>query len=58
MVTGEIAIVIQSSNLSTEQLERIAHTLTLNMFGVSTIYVVPLDVISFPGLSDLIGTKL
>jgi hypothetical protein len=58
MVTGEIAIVIQSSNLSTEQLERIAHTLILNMFGVSTIYVVPLDVINFLVLSDLIGTKL
>lgn len=58
MVTGQIAIVIQSSNLSTEQLERIAHALTLNMFGVSTIHVMPLYIISFPALADLIGIKL
>ena len=57
MVTGQIAIAIQSSNLSTEQLERIAHTLTLNMFGVSTIYVVPLDIPDISILADLLAIK-
>ena len=57
MISGQIAIVIQSSNLSTEQLERIAHALTLNMFGVSTINVVPLDVPSFLALEDMINIQ-
>ena len=57
MIPGQIAIVIQSSNLSTEQLERIAHALTLNMFGVSTINVVPLDVPSFLALEDMINIQ-
>ena len=57
MIPGQIAIVIQSSNLSTEQLERIAHALTLNMFGVCTINVIPLGVPSFLALEDLINIQ-
>jgi len=57
MVTGQIAIVIQSSNLSTEQLERIAHALTLNMFGISTINVMPLDSTGLLAVANLIAIK-
>jgi len=57
MVTGQIAIVIQSSNLSTEQLGRIANALTLNMFGASTIYVVPLDISDISILANLLAIK-